>query len=164
MGRSLKIRKPRVNQQRKLEESLRDDLAPQQLRRAQAILLYGEGWAGIDIAAALHAHPATIYQDLRHFAAQGLQCLSATTRRGRPPTFTAAQEQLVWQLMDSSPIEQGLPFARWSLRRLRDYLIKERVVARVSRETVRQWLKKGASTSPACGAKSSAATRNPSPS
>lgn len=160
MARSLKIRRPRVNEQRKLEESLRDDLSPQQLRRAQVILLYGEGWAGVDIAAALHVHPVTVYQDLRQFAAHGVRSVSATARRGRPPAFTAAQKQLVWQFMDGSPIEQGLPFARWSLRRLCAHLIKERVVPRVSPETVRQWLKKGASTSPAFDAKSSAMTRS----
>lgn len=163
MARSLKIRKPRGNEQRKLEHSLHEDLSPPQLRRAQAILLYGEGWAGVDIAAALHVHPVTVYQDLRQFAAHGLPCVSATTRRGRPALFTAAQAQLARQLVDGSPIEQGLPFARWSVRRLCDYLIKERVVRRVSRETVRQWLKKGASTSPASGANSSATTRSASP-
>ena len=43
MSRSLKVRKPQRTELQKLNGLLCQDLHPQQLRRAQAILLYGEG-------------------------------------------------------------------------------------------------------------------------
>ncbi len=52
MARSLNIRKPRTSELRKLDTLLAEDLHLQQRRRAQAILLYGEGLSSVEFAAA----------------------------------------------------------------------------------------------------------------
>lgn len=44
------------------------------------------------------------------------------------------------------PYEVGLPQGRWSLSKLCTYLTKQRVLKTISREHVRQVLKKGASS------------------
>jgi transposase len=156
MSRSLKVRKPQRTELQKLNGLLCQDLHPQQLRRAQAILLYGEGLSGVDIAAALAAHPLTIYADLWAFASDGLQCLVPPPHGGQPKQLTPAQEAYICQLALGSPIDLGRPFSRWTLATLRAYLLKERVVSHISREQVRRVLKKGACALPAASAKSSA--------
>ncbi len=57
MARSLKVRTPRLAEFRKLDQLLCAELHPRQQRRAQVILLYGEGLSGVDIAAALSRSP-----------------------------------------------------------------------------------------------------------
>lgn len=160
MSRSLKVSRPRRTELRKLNGLLCQDLHPQQLRRAQAILLYGEGLSGVDIASALAAHPLTIYADLRAFAQNGLQCLEPPQHGGQPKQLTAMQEAYICQLATCSPVDLGQPFSRWTLAKLRAYLLKERVVSHISREQVRRVLRKGGCTLPASNAKSSAATRS----
>lgn len=149
MARSLKIRKPRSAEIRKIEHMLAQDLHPKSQRRAYAILLYGEGLSGVDIAAALHVGPLTIYQDLRAFAQQGLVCLKPPPTGGPLKQLDETQEAEILRLAQLSPIDLGLPFSRWSLSKLRDYLQQQRLVKRISREHLRRVLKKGAS---ACGA------------
>ena len=163
MARSLKIRKPHSSEIRQIEQLLTQDLHPQQQRRAHAILLHGEGLSGVDIAAALHVHPLTIYQDLHVFAQVGLAALQRPRLGGAAKELSEAQERQLWYLGAQSPLELGLPCARWSLRTLRDYLLKEHIVCHISREHLRRVLKKGAFACCASNAKSAAAIRNASP-
>lgn len=160
MARSLKIQKPRRSQIRKIEQLLSQDLHPKQLRRAQAVLLYAEGMSGVDIAAALRVNPLTIYSDLRAFAHKGLDSLKAPPRGGASKQLGRAEEAEVLRIAELSPIDLGLPFARWSLAKLREYLLKQRVIKTISREHLRRLLKKGASDCCASSAKSSAVTRS----
>ena len=160
MARSLKVRTPRLAEFRKLDQLLCDELHPRQQRRAQAILLYGEGLSGVDIAASLGAHPLTIYADLRAFAAAGLGCLQPPRTGGPAKLLSQEQEARICRLAEASPIDLGLPFSRWTLRRLRAHLVRERIVPRISREHLRRVLRKGGCASPASNAKSSAATRS----
>jgi hypothetical protein len=50
----------------------------------------------------------------------------------------------------------GLPYGRWTLAKLRAYLIRERLIKAISREHLRRVLKKGDTASATSGASSSA--------
>ncbi len=105
-------------------------------------------------------HPLTVYADLRAFAAAGLECLQPPRKGGPAKLLNQEQEARICHLADLSPIDLGLPVSRWTLCRLRAYLIKERIVQRISREHLRRVLKKGGCTLRASGAKSLAATHS----
>ena len=47
------------------------------------------------------------------------------------------------RLAETLPAEMGLPYGRWSLSKLREYLLKRRVVKAISREHLRRELRKG---------------------
>ena len=153
MARSLKIKSPSSSELHQLNQLLCQDLTRQVHRRAQAILLYGEGLTGVEIAKSVNAHPLTIYQDLRLFDKHGLACLQNTKRRGREKQLTDDQEQRICRLAEQSPIELGQAFSWWSLSKLRRYLIKERIVRQISREHLRRVLKKGGCVLPVSVAK-----------
>ena len=68
--------------------------------------------------------------------------------------MTLAQFKAIWRLAERSPLALGLPFARWSLTKLRAYLIRKRLVRAISREHLRRVLKKGGSICVACVANS----------
>jgi transposase len=156
MARSLKVRRLRASERRKLEKMLTGDLHPQQRRRAQVLLLYSEGLTGVEIAAGLQFHPQTVYQDLRAFAQEGLAALQPPARGGAAKQLTIEQEAEIGRLAELSPIEVGQPYGRWSLANLRAYLLKARIVKQISREHLRRVLKKGGCASAECNANLSA--------
>ena len=151
MSRPLTVRPPTTSQLRRIHRCLEAPLRPTQRRRAEALLLLAAGHTAVFIARLLGVHVNTAYADLRAFARHGLQSLQATTR-GAPPRLTPAQRRAIWRLAEQSPLGPGLPFARWSLAKLRAYLIRQRLVKAISREHLRRVLKKGGSTCAGCAA------------
>jgi len=153
VARSLTVHPPTAAQLRRIHLCLEAPLQPTQRRRAEALLLLAAGHTAVFIARLLGTHANTIYAYFRAFARHGLRSLRATTR-GAPPRLTPAQRRAIWRLAEQSPLRLGLPFARWSLAKLRAYLIRQRLVRGISREHLRRVLKKGGSACAGCGASS----------
>ena len=154
MGRPLTVRPPTAQQLRRIHRWLEGPLQPWQRRRAETLLLLAAGHGAAFIAGLLDVHVNTVYADSQAFARSGLRCMRATRRPGAPPRLTLAQFKAIWRLAERSPLALGLPFARWSLAKLRAYLIRKRLVKAISREHLRRVLKKGGSTCAACVANS----------
>jgi hypothetical protein len=106
----------------------------------------------------LDAHVNTIHADLRAFDYQSLNSVRQSPLSGAPTRIDAVQRAEILRLADSAPYELGLPYGRWSVEKLRQYLLKHRVVKAISHEHLRRLLKKGDSTFAESGAKSSAMT------
>ena len=154
MPRSLTIRKPKAAEIRELSKLLEDKLSSRQSRRAEAILLYAAGMSAVEIAQTLEVHCNTILGDLRAFGHQGLSSLRQPRSTGAPIRIGDAQVAEILRLAEVPPYELGLPYGRWSIAKLRDYLGKHCVVKVISREHLRRLLKKGASTFVESGARS----------
>ena len=152
MPRPLSVRPPTAAQLRRIHACLETPLQPWQRRRAEALLLLAAGHTATFIADLLGAHINTIYADLHAFACHRLRCLQPTRRPGAPARLTPAQLKTIWRVAGRSPLDLGLPFARWSLAKLRAYLIRQRLVRAISREHLRRVLKKGGSVCGACAA------------
>jgi transposase len=90
-------------------------------------------------------HPNTIYADLQAFGQRGWASLQETVRRGAPARLQAAQIQEARRIAETAPVDLGEPYGHWSLATLRTYLIRHHIVRNISREHLRQLLKKGAS-------------------
>ncbi len=160
MPRSLKVRQPKVAEVRRLQALLEDAPAARQGRRAEAVLLYATGMEAVEIAQVLAAHPNTVYADLHAFDRAGLASLQPLGVSADAGGLTPERVRDICRLADTAPYELGLPSGRWSLSKLRDYLLKERVCRHLSREHLRRLLRKGGGTCGASSAKSSAMTRN----
>jgi transposase len=143
MSRSLIVRKPRASDIRQLHKVLDRALKPGQRRRAEAILLYAAGLAAVEIARLLGVHANTIYADRHAFGTHGVAAVYHLGQRGAPQRLPPRQLNDVWRLAARPPYELGLPYGRWSLSKLRDDLIKHRVLPTISREHLRRVLKKG---------------------
>lgn len=157
MSRSLKVRQPRPTEIRRLLQWVEEPLETPQQRRAQAILLYHDGMSGAEIAVILQAHVNTILADLHAFDQQGLASVTQICPRGVSPQLTPAQKVEICRLADQAPIELGLPYGRWSLSKLRRYLLRQRLVKALSREHLRRILQKGGFAADGFSASSSAA-------
>src|SRR5262245_50136753 len=160
MSRTMTVRRPTAAELRQLRHLLRTATDCWQLRRAEAVALYAEGWDATAIARFLALHPHTAQAYLHAFDLHGLAWLRHCRRGGAVARITAGQRAALCRLADQSPAEVGLPYGRWSLAKLRDYAVKRRIVKAISREHLRRVLEKGGSTSGGFSGSSSAPTRS----
>jgi transposase len=85
----------------------------------------------------------TIYAGLHRFAHLGMSLFQCVAPQGAPPRITATQLDEIARVADQSPTEFGLPYGRWSLAKLQEYLIHQRhLLKAISREHLRRLLKK----------------------
>jgi transposase len=152
MSRSSTIRTPRSDQLRKIHRLLETPLQPWQRRRAETLVLHAAGVSAADIARLLEVHVHTTYADLHAFQQQGLDSVRQPRHTGAPAGLSSAQVRAIWRLAERPPYDLGLPYGRWSLAKLRAYLIQQRVLKKISREHLRRLLKKGASPYAGCSA------------
>jgi transposase len=143
MPRSLNARRPHSVEVRQLHSAMEKDLTPRQRRRAEALVLHAAGLEAAEIARALDVHVNTIYSDLRAFEQHGMASVEHRLRGGPPTRITETQRVEMVRLAETPPAELGLPYGRWSLSKLREYLFKRRVVKAISREHLRRVLRKG---------------------
>jgi transposase len=141
----VKVRKPRAAEIRQLHAAQEHDLTARQRRRAEVLMLYAAGMEAATIAQALDSHVNTIYSDLRAFERDGVDCIRQRLRGGAPARLTEIQRADILRLADMPPSNVGLPYGRWSLSKLREYLLTHRIVKAISREHLRRVLKKGGS-------------------
>lgn len=146
MGRKLKFRKARKAEIRKLHKLLEEELTSWQRRRAESILLYRGGLNGVEIAKLLEVHVNTVYNDLRNFSNNGLAAIEQPRKAGTPARISENQIAEIMRLAKLTPVEIGLPYGRWSLSKLRDYLIKKRIVKNISEMHLWRLLRKGGCT------------------
>ena len=110
-------------------------------------------WAGIVLARGLRrlkprecaelfgCCTGTVANVVRRWNAEGLAIFRPPERLGRPRTFTEAERSTVVALAKEPPQAAGKPWNQWSLHKLVDAATGLSLVAKVSHETVRQWLK-----------------------
>ena len=161
MSRLLTVRKPNMTEMRQLRQMLEQSSNARLCRWAETLLFYGAGLNARQIAAALAVHVNTIYTCLHHFAESGVSFLQHLRRPGAPSRLTEAQVDEIVRIADQSLIEFGLPYGRWSLAKLRDYLIDQRhLLKTISREHLRHVLKKRMFIYAWCSGSSSAMTHS----
>jgi transposase len=149
MSRPLKVRKPNALERRQLRQTLEESTIARICRWAEALLFYSVGLDAVAIAAALEVHVNTIYRYLHAFARDGVSFLRRSRQPGASHRITPAQLDEIARIAELAPTEFGLPYGRWSLATLRDYLIHQRrLLKAISREHLRRLLKKEHSPAP----------------
>lgn len=143
MARHLKVRRPNAAEMRQLRDILEESSDARLCRWAEALLFYGAGLNTPLIAAALSVHVNTIYTCLHRFAHLGMSLFQCVPPQGAPSGISATQMDEIAQVAEQSPTELGLPYGRWSLAKLQEYLIHQRrLLKTISREHLRRLLKK----------------------
>ena len=160
MSRPSTVRKPTATELRRVHRRLEQPLLPWQRRRAEVLLLHAAGQPATRIAQLLQVHPNTVYADLHAFARHRLSGLNGPRPVGAPARLSREQIETIWRLAGQPPTAVGLPYGRWSLAKLRAYLIRQRLVKAISREHLRRLLKRGDTACAASGANSFAPTPN----
>ncbi|WP_240778170.1 helix-turn-helix domain-containing protein, partial [Nonomuraea basaltis] len=110
-------------------------------RRAQMVLLPAQGMPVAKIAQVAFTSEDRVRDVIHNFNADGFDSLYPKYKGGRKPTFTLPQRVEIKKIAKSKPAEHGLPFSRWSLAKLADFLVAEGVVEDTSHEGLRELLR-----------------------
>ena len=114
--------------------------AGRKFNRARILLLADEGKTDHEIAEALHTGPATVQRTRQRFVAGNLDgALNERRRPGGRKRLDEKAEAVLESLARSQPPEGR---KRWTLELLAEHLVQLKMVDSISRETVRQELKK----------------------
>src|SRR3954467_4952007 len=98
------------------------------VERARIVLAAAQGRGPSAIARDLGISRPTVYTWIKRFNAQGVAALPDQPRSGRPATYPPEQVAEVLAASMTDPQSLGLPFASWTLDRLRAYLDEHKKV------------------------------------
>jgi transposase len=106
-------------------------------RRAQMVLLSAQGMDVAAIAKVAFTSEDRVRDVIRNFNADGFNSLYPKYKGGHSPKFTLAQRREIKKIAKAKPAEYDLPFSTWSLSKLAEFLVAERVVDDISHEGLR---------------------------
>jgi transposase len=105
---------------------------PAKQHRAMLLFASYQGQSVPEIAR-LHRASATHVAELIHaFNERGFAALDPRKGGGRPRRIDEAQRAAIVKVALARPVDLGEPFTDWSLKKLRDHLVRERVVPAIS--------------------------------
>jgi transposase len=99
------------------------------VERAKIVWLASEGRFLVEIARELGITENTARKWLQRFAESGIEGLRDRPRSGHPPVYTSNQVAEIVATSLTRPSDLGLPFASWTLQRLKDYIHDTKAIA-----------------------------------
>ncbi|MFG1823654.1 transposase [Microbispora bryophytorum] len=105
------------------------------------MLLSAQGMPVAKIAQVAFTSEDRVRDVIHNFNADGFDSLCPKYKGGRKLTFTLPQRVEIKKIAKSKLAEHGLPFSRWSLTKLADFLVAEGVVEDISHEGLRELLR-----------------------
>lgn len=135
------VRELRDQEGRKLQRIVRHDRDRIKVRRAQVVLASAQGAKAPDIASRFYFSVQYVRSIIKRFDEDGFDALGPRWSDGPQPKFSDEQRSLIVETALCPPDLLGRPFTRWSLAKLRDFLLEEKIVASISLETIRRVLR-----------------------
>ena len=112
------------------------------VRRALIIMASASGTPVTAIARLVAAHEDTVRDVIHAFNEKGLAALDPRWAGGRPRLISDDEREFIIATAKTRPVTLGRPFTHWSLRKLTDYLARNRVrTVKIGRERLRQILR-----------------------
>jgi len=112
------------------------------LRQRAEILLASKVYTPVyQIALIFRTDEAYVRKVIHAFNDHGFESLNPKVGTGRPRTFEPAIRERIMAIALAPPASVGEPLTHWSLRRLKGYLERRRVVRSISIETLRSILR-----------------------
>jgi transposase len=111
-------------------------------QRAQILLASASGMSAPQIAAVVRTDTNQVRRVIHEFNTLGMDSLRPRAGGGRPPRIDQPTRDRVVAIALACPRVYGEPLNRWSLRRLRRYLLRRRILRHISVEGLRQVLRR----------------------
>ncbi len=140
----IRVRPLRPYEQKKLRRLKRQRSNAVNSRQARIVLLSRGGLRNRAIAERVGCSPQWVRQVLHRFNRRGLDGITWSPylhAAGKPRRFTAELVEQIAEVALSSP-RALIGMNRWSLAKLRDYLVEQGIIARISREWLRTLLRR----------------------
>lgn len=132
MSHPIQLRSVREEEAVTLKRTVRKGRDAIARKRAACVLSALGGLTVPQIAKAQLLHETYVRKILHAFNVDGITSLGARYGIGRPRQITNEQCRKMVAVALTLPEQLGLPFGVWSLPKLRDYLIAQKVVATIS--------------------------------
>jgi transposase len=126
---------------KKVQSILRRSKDRVAMRRAQVIALSDQGMRVQEIARAVCLSEEYVRELIRRFNREGTKLFSPAEWKGRPVEFTEELKAEIVECALCPPRVLGQPFNRWSLEKLKAYVIHAQIVKGISLETLRTILR-----------------------
>ncbi|MGI0055308.1 MAG: IS630 family transposase [Thermoplasmata archaeon] len=133
----LRVRELTVEEGQKLQRALRHGQNAIAFKRAQIVLASAQGFTPPKISVIALMSEDYIRDVIHAFNEHGMAMLQPKWGPGRPPKFTDDQRKALVDLALSRPKDLGLPYAQWSLSRLREQAVQRGIVESISEEWLR---------------------------
>jgi transposase len=133
----VRVRELSIEEGQKLRRIIRHGREPIEVKRAQVILASAQGASPPKISIIALMSEDYIRSLIHAFNQHGMAMLKPKWGPGRPPRFTEADRKKLVDLALSRPRDMGLPYAQWSLSRLREQAMKQGIVESISEEWLR---------------------------
>jgi transposase len=139
----LYVRPPTPTEGKKIEYLLKRGKDRALARRAQVVALSDQGMSVGEIAEAVYLCPDYVRELIGRFNRHDKSFFAPINRPGRPVIFTEELKAEVVEYALCPPKLLGEPFSIWSLDKLRQYLIKQKIIPSTACiETIRTILHK----------------------
>ena len=125
-----------------LETILKQTQEARVFRRAQAVREVVAGHHINAVSATFHLANSALRKWVQRFAHEGPQGLLDRPRSGRPARISSDVLRHISMVVSARPRDLGIPGTRWSLARLRQYLVHAGVVPTLSLESLRVAMKR----------------------
>ncbi len=141
---SVFVRPVTMDEGRKLQRISRTAKDPVKLRRAIVVLMSAQGQSVKDITTLMQVGEDHVRDVIHAFNERGFDALDPKWSGGRPKTISDQVREHICLIARTSPADWKITaFSTWSLSKLADHLIKQKVTAAISRETLRRILREG---------------------
>src|SRR3954449_11474952 len=128
-----------MDEGRKIQRITRTSKDPVRMRRAIVVMMSGQGQTVRDITSLLQVSEDYVRDVIHAFNERGFDALDPKPSGGRPKRIGEQLRSWICTIARTSPADWGLTgFSTWSLAKLRDHLLREGIVAAISRETLRR--------------------------
>lgn len=111
------------------------------VRRSLVVLASAQGMKVPEIATTYYLSQDHVLRLIHAFNREGLESLKSRKPGGKDPIFTEEERAEIIELALIPPKVLGLPFNQWSLHKLKDEVVRRKIVKSISHEQIRQILK-----------------------
>jgi transposase len=133
----LYVRDLRISEGQQIQRILRRSTSRIKVRRAQVVLASNQGYKVPAIAELVHYSKHHVRAIIKEFNEHGLKALESKPHCGRPTEFSEDDKAFIAETAKCPPDLLDCPFKRWSLEKLRQYLVAEKIISSISLETLR---------------------------
>jgi transposase len=130
------VRSLTVSEGQHLQRVMRRGKDRTAILRAQVVLMSDQGFRAKQIADVTHLHEEYVRELIRLFNVDGLEILRRKPGSGRRPMFSEEEQTIIAEFALSPPQVLGQPFTRWTLEKLRRFLVTRRVVRSIGLQTL----------------------------
>jgi len=131
-----KVRSLTITEGQHLQRVMRSGKNRTAILRSQVVTMSDQGFRPRQISQATGLHEEYVRELIRLFNEEGLSILKQKPRSGRPAVFSEEIKVILAEFAQSPPQVFGLPFTRWTLEKLRRFVINRKIVRSIGLQTL----------------------------